>query len=147
MQHLDPTHESLLVELLAPHTALTVTQAHDGVLVMAEHLYVIPPGTALTVQSGRLVVAPPTEPHGARLPFEILLRSLATGAVAPHAMAVVLSGTGEDGTQGSLALRAAGGFVIAQLPAEAISAACRHPGPRTRRRGAARGERGGTLGQ
>jgi two-component system CheB/CheR fusion protein len=119
VQHLDPTHESLLVELLAPHTALSVTQASDGMMVTAEHLYVIAPGTALAVHSGRLVVSPPTEPHGARLPFDVLLRSLASGASASRTMAVVLSGTGEDGTQGGLALRAAGGFVIAQLPAEA----------------------------
>lgn len=119
VQHLDPTHDSLLVELLAPHTALTVAQASDGVVVTAEHLYVIAPGTALTVQSGRLVVSPPAEPHGARLPFDTLLRSLASGGVASRTVAVVLSGTGEDGTQGGLALRAAGGFVIAQLPTEA----------------------------
>ncbi|MEI6160808.1 MAG: chemotaxis protein CheB, partial [Roseococcus sp.] len=119
VQHLDPTHDSLLVELLAKHTALMVTQATDAMIVEAEHLHVIPPGTALWVQAGRLVVAPPTEPHGARLPFDILLHSLAADASAARAMAVVLSGTGEDGTQGALALRAAGGFVIAQLPAEA----------------------------
>ncbi len=119
MQHLDPTHESLLVPLLAKHTALRVTQASDGVVVAAEHLYIIPPGKALAVRDGRLVVLVPTERHGARLPFDILLRSLAAGAAPVRDMAVVLSGTGEDGTRGALALRAAGGFVIAQLPSEA----------------------------
>ena len=119
MQHLDPTHESLLVGLLVPHTALIVTQAADGMVVAAEHLYIISPGTALAVSEGQLVVSPPSEPHGARLPFDVLLRSLAAGAAPARAMAVVLSGTGEDGTQGALALRAAGGFVIAQLPDEA----------------------------
>ncbi|MFZ4499716.1 MAG: chemotaxis protein CheB, partial [Burkholderiales bacterium] len=119
VQHLDPTHESLLVDLLATHTSLDVMQARDGELLAAEHLYVITPGTALSVQNGRLVVSPPTEPHGARLPFDVLLHSLAAGAAPLRAMAVVLSGTGEDGTRGALALRAAGGFVVAQLPAEA----------------------------
>ncbi|NKC33590.1 chemotaxis protein CheB [Falsiroseomonas selenitidurans] len=119
VQHLEPTHESLLVDLLATHTALVVTQARDGELLTAEHLYIIPPGTALSVRDGRLVVSLPTEPHGARLPFDVLLKSLAAGKAPARAMAVVLSGTGEDGTQGALALRAAGGFVIAQLPAEA----------------------------
>ncbi len=119
MQHLDPTHESLLVELLTPHTALAVMQASDGMIVAAEHLYIIPPGTALAMRDGRLVVSPPTEPHGARMPFDVLLHSLVAGSGAARAMAVVLSGTGEDGKQGALALRAAGGFVIAQLPAEA----------------------------
>lgn len=119
VQHLDPHHDSQLVALLATHTKLVVMPAIDGTLMTAEHLYVIAPGTALTVQAGRLVVSTPDEPHGARLPFDRLLQSLASGRDPARAMAVVLSGTGQDGTQGALALRAAGGFVIAQLPAEA----------------------------
>lgn len=118
IQHLDPTHESLLVELLAKHTTLTVRQASDGAVIEAEHLYVIPPGSALAVQDGKLSLSPPAERHGARLPFDFLLHSLAEEA-GPRGMAVILSGTGEDGTQGALALRAQGGFVIAQEPAEA----------------------------
>ncbi|MFC7694479.1 chemotaxis protein CheB [Paeniroseomonas aquatica] len=119
VQHLDPTHASLLVELLANHTDLKVMPANDGAVVEAEHFYIISPGTALTVQAGRLVVSAPIERHGARLPFNTLLQSLAAGADASRTMVVLLSGTGEDGTRGSLALRAAGGFVLAQEPAEA----------------------------
>ena len=119
VQHLDPTHESLLVELLASHTALTVLQAQDGASIEPGHVYVIPPGQSLAVSGGKLVLSAPIEPHGARLPIDFLLRSLATEQQAPHSMAVILSGTGSDGTQGALALRASGGFVIAQDPAEA----------------------------
>ncbi|UPY35629.1 chemotaxis protein CheB [Sediminicoccus sp. KRV36] len=119
VQHLDPMHPSLLVELLATHTSLNVLQATDGAVIEAEHLYIIAPGTTLGVRAGRLVVSLPTERHGARLPFDVLLRSLAAEPDAAGSMAVVLSGTGEDGTKGALALRAAGGFVLAQEPAEA----------------------------
>jgi two-component system CheB/CheR fusion protein len=118
VQHLDPSHESLLVELLAPHTALTVTQASDGVAVEAEHLYVIPPGAALAVRGGRLRLSRPAERHGARMPFDFLLRSLA-GEFGARAMAVVLSGTGEDGCQGVRAIRERDGYVAVQDPKEA----------------------------
>ena len=49
VQHLDPTHESMMVDLLAGHTSMAVRQAADGMLIEREHLYVIPPGTYLSV--------------------------------------------------------------------------------------------------
>jgi two-component system CheB/CheR fusion protein len=119
VQHLDPDHESLLADLLTPHTQLAVQTAADGDRVEAGHLYIIPPGAALAVHAGVLRLTPPAERHGARLPFDFLLRSLAEGDEAESAMAVVLSGSGEDGKEGALALRARGGFVVAQDPEEA----------------------------
>jgi two-component system CheB/CheR fusion protein len=121
VQHLDPKHESLLVELLTPHTGLRVQQAVGGMLVEPEHLYVIPPGVALAVRGGRLRLSEPTQRHGARQPFDFLLRSLAEDCGA-RAMAVVLSGTGEDGSQGILAIREHDGYVIVQDPADAAFA-------------------------
>ena len=118
VQHLDPSHESLLVDLLTPETTLNVQQAVDGMLIEAEHLYVSPPGRALAVRGGILRLSRPEARHGARLPFDFLLRSLAVEA-GPRAMAVVLSGTSADGSLGALAIRAAGGFVVAQEPSEA----------------------------
>ncbi|WP_431304991.1 chemotaxis protein CheB [Sediminicoccus sp. BL-A-41-H5] len=119
VQHLDPDHHSLLAELLAPHTSLVVHTAADGMRVEAGHLYIIPPGAALAVRGGMLSLSAPAERHGARLPFDFLLRSLAQGPAPERAMAVVLSGSGEDGKEGALALRTRGGFVLAQDPAEA----------------------------
>ena len=52
IQHLDPTHESMMVDLLASRTAMTVRQATDGMLIEREHLYIIPPGTYLSVGTG-----------------------------------------------------------------------------------------------
>ena len=81
VQHLDPTHRSLLVSLLAEHTTLTVVQAAEGMAVEPEHLYVIPPGQFLTVDAGALHLSPPETrdgvPHGARLPFDAFLHSMA----------------------------------------------------------------------
>jgi two-component system, chemotaxis family, CheB/CheR fusion protein len=118
VQHLDPTHESMLVDLLAGHTALTVRAATDGMPIEREHLYVIPPGTYLSVSNGTLHLSRPQARHGARLPFDFLLHSLAADCRA-HAVCVVLSGTGSDGSLGLKAVKEKGGLVIAQDPAEA----------------------------
>ena len=118
VQHLDPHHESLMVELLQSHTAMAVVQAADGMMIAPDHFYVIPPGAYLSVRKGRLHLSSPTAPHGARLPFDFLLQSMATELKA-RAIGVILSGTGADGSIGLSAVREAGGFVIAQDPADA----------------------------
>ncbi len=118
VQHLDPNHDSLLVDLLASHTRMTVSQAVDGVMLSPDHIYVIPPGAYLSVSGGALHLSEPEERHGARLPFDFLLRSLAENC-AERSACVVLSGTGSDGSEGLRALKAAGGFAIAQQPEEA----------------------------
>ena len=118
VQHLDPTHESMMVDLLAGHTAMTVRQATDGMLIEREHLYVIPPGTYLSVGTGALHLSPPQARHGARLPFDFLLHSLAEECGA-RAICVILSGTGADGSLGLKAVKESGGLVIAQDPDEA----------------------------
>ena len=118
VQHLDPTHASLLAELLASHTAMTVQQASDGMLILPDNVYIIPPSAYLSVRDGVLHLAPSGVRHGARLPFDFLLVSLAQ-ACGPCAICVVLSGTGADGSAGLRAIKAAGGLVIAELPEEA----------------------------
>jgi len=118
VQHLDPTHESLMVDLLATHTALKVVQAGEGMVIEVEHLYVIPPGSYLAVKDNRLTLSKPEARHGARLPFDFFLNSLAAAA-GWRAVAVVLSGTGSDGSLGLAAVKQSGGFAIAQDPLEA----------------------------
>ena len=118
VQHLDPNHESLMVELLAGHTSMRVRQAADGMQVEPDHLYAIPPGAYLAVRKGRLQLSEPSAPHGARLPFDFLLHSMAE-EYGPRAVCVVLSGSGSDGSLGLQAVSRASGFVIAQKPEEA----------------------------
>lgn len=113
VQHLDPTHESMMVELLAGHTAMHVLQAADGMLIEPDHIYTIPPGTYLSVANGALRLSQPQAPHGARLPFDFLLHSLAENC-GPRAICVVLSGTGADGSLGLRAIKEKCGLVIAQ---------------------------------
>jgi two-component system CheB/CheR fusion protein len=118
VQHLDPTHESMMVELLATHTAMAVRQAADGMPLERDHLYVIPPGTYLSVVGGALHLSEPQARHGARLPFDFLLRSLAD-EYGERVVGVILSGTAADGSLGLKAVKEKGGLVIAQDPDEA----------------------------
>ncbi len=118
IQHLDPTHPSMMVDLLTGHTPLTVQQAADGMPIESEHVYLIPPGTYLTIHEGALRLSAPRERHGARLPFDFFLRSLAE-ELGERAICVILSGTGSDGSLGLKAVKEQGGLVIAQDPDEA----------------------------
>jgi two-component system CheB/CheR fusion protein len=116
--HLDPSHDSMMVELLARHTQLMVVQASEGMALQPGVVYVIPPGAFLTVAERVIHLSDPEGGKSVRLPFDALLQSLAKDAVALSAC-VVLSGTGTDGSKGIVEIDAAGGLVIAQDPAEA----------------------------
>ncbi len=118
VQHLDPTHDSMLVDLLSAHCALRVVQATDGMALQADHLYIIPPAAYLSVTPGRIHLIRLPVRQGARLPFDVLLQSLAD-AYGRRAICVVMSGTGADGTLGLNAIKAQGGLVVVQAPGDA----------------------------
>ncbi len=118
IQHLDPTHASMMVDLLAGHTPMPVQQAEDGMPLEREHVYLIPPGAYLSIRGGALRLSEPRERHGARLPFDFFLRSLAE-EFGERAICVILSGTGGDGSLGLKAVKEQGGLVIAQDPDDA----------------------------
>jgi two-component system, chemotaxis family, CheB/CheR fusion protein len=93
VQHLDPSHNSMMVDLLAGHMSMPVLLATDGMKIERERVYVI----YLSVdEKGGLRLSKPLARHGARLPFDFLLNSLAREYGA-RAVCVVLSGTGADG--------------------------------------------------
>ena len=116
--HLEPTHASMMVDLLGLHTAMAVLQVTDGMPIERNHVYVIPPQAYLSVHDGLLRLSRPEAPHGARLPFDYFLHSLAE-QYGQRAVAVILSGTGADGSVGLKAISDGGGLVIAQDPEEA----------------------------
>ena len=120
IQHLDPTHKSMMVGLLAGHTAMTVLEAAEGAVVERNHVYLIPPGAYLAIREGALRLTRPRERHGARAAFDFFLRSLAEDCGA-RAVCVVLSGTGADGSAGLTAVHDKGGLVIVQDPKDAAS--------------------------
>ncbi len=118
IQHLDPTHSSMMVGLLTGHTAMPVVEAADGMPVERDRVYVIPPGFYLSIRDGRLRLTRPRERHGARMPFDFFLRSLAEDC-GERAVCVILSGTGTDGSIGLTAIGDKGGLVIVQQPQDA----------------------------
>ncbi len=118
VQHLDPHHESMLVALLAAHAKVGVCQADEGMAIEPNRLYVIPPGSHLSVTGDTLHLSASAGSAGPRLPFDHLLRSLADEH-GDRAICVVLSGTGADGSLGLRAVQANGGLVVVQDPFEA----------------------------
>lgn len=118
VQHLDPTHKAFLAELLQRFTVMPVCQAQDAMHIAPDSVYVIPPNTELSVAGGLLHLQPPPAPRGMRLPINALFSSLARDQ-SEHAIVVILSGMGSDGTQGVRAVKALGGLTIAQLPESA----------------------------
>jgi two-component system CheB/CheR fusion protein len=117
VQHLRAHQPSTLTEILRRRTRLTVVEAGDGQGVEADHVYVIQPGTSITLEGGRLRVSHQDEP-APHHPVDQLLRSMARD-LGPAAVGVVLSGMGSDGGQGLRAIVAAGGQAFVQQPASA----------------------------
>ena len=118
IQHLDPKHQSMMVDLLTGHTPMKVLQATDGMQLERDHVYLIPPGAYLAIEGGTLRLSKPRERHGARMPFDFFLRSLAEEC-GERAICAILSGTGTDGSLGLKAVKEKGGLVIVQDPEEA----------------------------
>lgn len=118
IQHLDPHHESLLTRLLAKTTAMPVVEIVDGMEIVPDRVYVIPPAAGLLLVENHLQIFPREQIHGRTLPIDRFFHSLATYR-QHRAIAVVLSGTAGDGSLGLVAVKAAGGITFAQDPASA----------------------------
>lgn len=117
VQHLSPEHESILPQLLSAFTRMPVEPVADGTRPLPDHVYVIPPNATLTIREGLLRLGT-LEPRSTRQPISALFSSLAD-ELGAAAVAVVLSGTGSDGSTGLHAVRAHGGLTIVQSPSEA----------------------------
>ena len=116
--HLDPTHISLMPELIQKHTAMKVVQVKEGMKLQRNHVYVIPPDNDMGIKNGTLVLAKPKIGTGPRAPINYLLRSLAE-EVGERAVCIILSGMGTDGTEGVKAIKGKLGMVMVQDPASA----------------------------
>ena len=112
VQHLSPTHESLLPEILQRVTKIPVHEITDEIHLAPDHIYVIPSNKILTSTNGVLCLSP-RENFKMNLPIDIFFKSLAE-VHKELAAGVVLSGTGSDGTIGLKAIKDYGGITIAQ---------------------------------
>jgi two-component system CheB/CheR fusion protein len=116
--HLSPDHESHLAELLQPHVGFPVEQVRDTSLLEPNHLYVIPPNANLSAIDTHLRLSKLEERRQERAPIDHFFRTLAQ-AHDGNSIAVILTGTGSDGTLGVKDVKASGGLVIVQDPNEA----------------------------
>lgn len=117
IQHLDPTHEAMLAELLQRVTPLPVVEAAESMTIAPDRVYVIPPNRDLWIDGDQLHIGEPTTARSFRLPIDLFFRSLADRE--DLAVAVILSGMGSDGTAGAREVKAAGGLVLVQEPTTA----------------------------
>jgi two-component system, chemotaxis family, CheB/CheR fusion protein len=115
VQHLSPSFESLMGELLAPRTSLPIHRVEDGMVVYPNAIYLIPPGKEMIISGGKLLLTDKDPTQGLSLPIDQFFRSLAADA-GRRAIAVILSGSGSDGSRGLRAIHEAGGLVVAQSP-------------------------------
>lgn len=113
VQHLDPTHGSVLTEILSRTAKIPVTEVKDGMKVEPNHLYVIPANTTMVLQDGELRLGARTLIRGQHLPIDQFFNSLAEER-GNQAIGVILSGTASDGTEGCRAIKAFGGITFAQ---------------------------------
>lgn len=118
IQHLAPNQESLLSELLGRATRMPVKDAKDGMALEMDHVYVIPPGTQMTLHQGSLQLGLCEQILRRTKTIDIFFQSLAADK-KNKAIAIVLSGSNDDGALGIQAIRAAGGITFAQDPSTA----------------------------
>ncbi|WP_420557618.1 chemotaxis protein CheB [Roseovarius sp.] len=118
IQHLDPNHPSMMADLLARQTKMTVVQAENEMRLAPNTVYVIPPGKFIRLLDHGLILDEPVEKRGMRMAIDYFFRSLAEGR-GEKSIGIVLSGTGSDGTLGLREIKAAGGMVMVQDPEEA----------------------------
>ncbi len=116
--HLDPSHASMMTDLIRRFTKMAVAEAGDGMQVEPDHVYVIPPNRNMAIFHKALHLSMPGAPRGLRMPIDFFFRSLAEDQ-GERAICIVLSGTGSDGTLGLRAVNGAGGMSMVQDPASA----------------------------
>lgn len=119
VQHLDPRHRSLMADILRRRTALNVVQAAEGDHIRAGTVYIAPPDRHLLVNAnGTLSLSHSELVHFVRPSADLLFESVAA-SYRKRAIAVVLTGTGSDGSMGIGAIKKMGGTVVAQDQASA----------------------------
>lgn len=117
IQHLSPDHKSLLVDILSKYTSMPVEEITDGMELQRNHVYTLPPKYNIEISSDILHLK---EYDHSKInhPIDIFFRSLAE-AYENRAVAVILSGTGSDGTNGIRSIKEENGMIIVQDPESA----------------------------
>lgn len=118
VQHLSPDYKSLMKELLSKHTDMNVERVEDGMRITTDTVYLIPPKKNMIMRNGHLFLTEQPRRNSLNLPIDLFLSSMAEDQ-KDKAIAVILSGTGSDGTRGVRAIKEEGGTVFVQDEATA----------------------------
>jgi two-component system, chemotaxis family, protein-glutamate methylesterase/glutaminase len=114
VQHLDPRHRSLMPQIIARRSSLPVVQAAQGMEIEPGHVYLAPPDHHLLISRDDTATLTHTELVNFVRPSADLLFESVAAAYGDRAIAVVLTGSGKDGSLGVTAIKSRGGTVIAQ---------------------------------
>lgn len=118
VKHLDPNYDSMLVDIIQRYTRMNVVQVEDGIQVEPNTIYIIPPNRNMSLLHRTLYLTEPEVARGLRLPIDFFFRSLAD-ELHEHAICIILSGTGTDGTLGMRAIKGEGGMAMVQTSSSA----------------------------
>jgi two-component system, chemotaxis family, CheB/CheR fusion protein len=118
VQHLDPSHASILSEILQRGTQMPVVEARNQMSIERNHVYVIPPNHDMVIERGCLNLSVSSRPRSVTLPIDRFFRSLAEDQ-GEFAVGIVLSGSGTDGTLGMREIHGVGGLCLVQSPSSA----------------------------
>nr|WP_189404241.1 chemotaxis protein CheB [Alteromonas halophila] len=114
-QHLSPTHKSQMTDILSRETDYNVEEISNNIRVRKSTIYVGPPGYHIVYKEGKLLLDKHPEEVAPKPSVNILFESMAD-ELGDHAIGVVLSGTGNDGSRGLKAIKSVGGFALVQDP-------------------------------
>lgn len=118
VQHLSPRFRSLMTDILGRHTRLPVHRVRSGMVAQPNSIYLIPPGVYMRLDGGIFHLAEYDHPGRLHLPIDVFFESMADEC-GESCLAIVLSGSGRDGSQGVVAVRRSGGCVFVQAPERA----------------------------
>lgn len=118
IQHLSPDYKSLLVELVSKHTHMKVYEAENDMALQRDCVYIIPNKKLMTLRGNKLKLADKIKDKSPNTAIDTFLFTLAKER-KDKAIAIILSGTGTDGTKGTEAVKECGGMVVVQDPATA----------------------------
>jgi len=107
-----------LARVLSRATALEIADSRADRRIHPGRVYIAPPNVHLKIVDGHVELNRGVREHRMRPAIDVLFRSAAR-AHQSRVIAVVLSGNGADGASGAIAIRARGGKVFVQDPAEA----------------------------
>ncbi|MFT7004837.1 MAG: two-component system CheB/CheR fusion protein [Sulfurimonas sp.] len=113
IQHLSPEHHSILAEIISRYTKMQVFEVQDKMVLKPNCTYIIPPRHNIALHNGKFELLELSKERGQKMPIDFFFASLAH-EIAENSIAIVLSGTGSDGTKGIRYIKQEGGLAIAQ---------------------------------